>query len=103
MNFVVNFVGFRPFSTKFATKISRNTLLGQALISVRGVQAVFPPANDERRERSVLDKPVANTSDGVEVSGCAPQFFPQAAHVSVHRAGVDEIVILPDILQESFA
>src|SRR6266571_4736972 len=54
-------------------------------------------------ERSVLDKSVADAADGVEISGRAAQFFPQATHVRVHRAGVDEIVVLPDILQQLFA
>lgn len=52
---------------------------------------------------SVLHEAVANAPDGVEVAGGAAQLFAEPPHVGVHGAGVDDVVVLPDILEQLFA
>ncbi len=49
-----------------------------------------------------LFKPVAHTPDGLKVLGRVAQFFPQTAHVGIHRPGVDQTVVFPDIPQQRF-
>ncbi len=50
-----------------------------------------------------LDEPVANTPHGVEIAGGAPQLFAKPPHVGVHGPGVDDVVVLPDVLEQLIA
>src|SRR5262249_39727085 len=50
-----------------------------------------------------LDKAVADSAHRIKVFGGVAELFAQAAHVGVHRAGVDHSVIFPDVAEKLLA
>ena len=48
-------------------------------------------------------QPVADAAHGVEILGGAAHLFAEPAHVGIDGAGVDEVVVFPDILEKFFA
>ena len=59
----------------------------------------FPPGGGQ----SFLDKPVPHAAHRVEITRRRAELFPQPPHVRVHRPRVNQVVVLPHVLQQLLA
>src|ERR1051326_8038771 len=56
-----------------------------------------------RASLCAFDKTVSDAADGIEIFCGEAELLAQAAHVGVHGAGVDEIVVFPNVAKQLLA
>src|SRR5579859_3087931 len=56
-------------------------------------------AEDKDSAGGLFHEAVADAADGIKVFGRGTNFFTEAAHVGIHRAGINEGIVLPDIAE----
>ena len=101
-------------------KFSRGTLVDNGLGQLFHILPRSNPSspNDKRRrdksrgeqakrkpdhERSAFPDAIAETAHGLDRHGGFAQFFPQPAHVRIHRASVDQAFVTPNFIEQAVA
>src|SRR5688572_8839626 len=92
-------------STAAAVFHSSNDSASMGFTAHPRARGVPVPFAKERRtaDSPQIDKAVPDPAHGVEITRGPAELIPQASHVGIHSAGINEIIVFPDITKECLA